>query len=182
VISQTGDVMRGGLALFALGIGMGAPLLLIGASAGQFLPKAGPWMDTVKQFFGILMLGVAIWMISRIVPPAVTLGLWAVLAFVTGYWLLFMGTKGGGVALHQPGRGGHRGQRTRDELPAHQELRRTRCRDQAGAGGRQDRDARLLCGLVCLVQGDGEVHVPGSRGAGRAGEHGAAAGRRHGQR
>jgi thiol:disulfide interchange protein DsbD len=52
-------------------------------------------MDTVKQFFGILMLGVAIWMISRIVPASVTLGLWAVLAFVTGYWLLFMGTQGG---------------------------------------------------------------------------------------
>jgi thiol:disulfide interchange protein DsbD len=95
VISQTGDVVRGGLALFALGIGMGAPLLLVGASAGQFLPKAGPWMDTVKQFFGVLMLGVAIWMIGRIVPAPVTLGLWAVLAFVTGYWLLFMGTQGG---------------------------------------------------------------------------------------
>jgi thiol:disulfide interchange protein DsbD len=91
VISQTGDVVRGGLALFALGIGMGAPLLLVGASAGQFLPKAGAWMDTVKQFFGVLMLGVAIWMIGRIVPAPVTLGLWAVLAFVTGYWLLAMG-------------------------------------------------------------------------------------------
>ena len=91
VISQTGDVVRGGLALFALGIGMGAPLLLVGASAGQFLPKAGPWMDTVKQFFGILMLGVAIWMIGRILPAQVTLGLWAVLAFVTGYWLFVMG-------------------------------------------------------------------------------------------
>jgi thiol:disulfide interchange protein DsbD len=98
VISQTGDVMRGGLALFALGIGMGAPLLLVGASAGQFLPKAGPWMDTIKQFFGILMLGVAIWMIGRILPASVTLGLWAVLAFVTGYWLLFMGKKSGGGA------------------------------------------------------------------------------------
>jgi thiol:disulfide interchange protein DsbD len=100
VISQTGDVLRGGLALFALSLGMGAPLLLIGASAGQFLPKAGPWMDTVKQFFGILMLGVAIWMLGRILPGPVTLGLWAVLAFVTGYWLLAMGSKGNsGVTL-----------------------------------------------------------------------------------
>jgi thiol:disulfide interchange protein DsbD len=99
VISQTGDVVRGGLALFALGLGMGAPLLLVGASAGQFLPKAGPWMDTVKQFFGILMLGVAIWMIGRILPAQVTLGLWAVLAFVTGYWLLAMAKGNGGVAL-----------------------------------------------------------------------------------
>jgi len=92
VIGQTGDVLRGGLALFALSLGMGAPLLLIGASAGQFLPKAGPWMDTVKQFFGIMMLGVAIWMVGRILPGPVTLALWAALAFVTGFWLF---TKGG---------------------------------------------------------------------------------------
>lgn len=91
VISQTGDVVRGGLALFALGLGMGAPLLLVGASAGEFLPKAGAWMDAVKQFFGILMLGVAIWMLSRILPGPVTLGLWAALAFVTGYWLTMLG-------------------------------------------------------------------------------------------
>lgn len=91
VISQTGDVVRGGLALFALGLGMGAPLLLVGASAGEFLPKAGAWMDAVKQFFGILMLGVAVWMLSRILPGPVTLGLWAALAFVTGYWLTMLG-------------------------------------------------------------------------------------------
>ena len=96
VIGQSGDVVRGGLALFALSLGMGAPLLLVGASAGELLPRAGAWMDTVKQFFGILMLGVAIWMLSRIVPAVVTLGLWALLAFVTGYWLLFMGSKGKG--------------------------------------------------------------------------------------
>ena len=93
VISQTGDVVRGGTALFALGLGMGAPLLLVGASAGQFLPKAGAWMDAVKNFFGILMLGVAIWMLGRILPGPVTLGLWAVLAFVTGYWLAMMGDR-----------------------------------------------------------------------------------------
>jgi thiol:disulfide interchange protein DsbD len=93
VIGQTGDVLRGGLALFSLSLGMGAPLLLVGASAGQFLPKAGPWMDTVKQFFGILMLGVAIWMLGRILPGPVTLGLWAALAFVAGYWLLMAGSR-----------------------------------------------------------------------------------------
>ena len=102
VISQTGDVVRGGLALFALGLGMGAPLLLVGASAGQFLPKAGAWMDTVKQFFGVLMLGVAVWMIGRILPAPVTLGLWAVLAFVTGYWLLAMGARGHGRRHARP--------------------------------------------------------------------------------
>jgi len=93
VISQTGDVLRGGLALFALSLGMGAPLLLVGASAGQFLPKAGPWMDAVKNAFGVLMLGVAVWMVGRILPGPVTLGLWAVLAFISGYCLLTMGDR-----------------------------------------------------------------------------------------
>ena len=91
VIGQSGDVFRGGAALFAMSLGMGAPLLLVGASAGALLPRAGAWMDTVKQVFGIMMLGVAIWMLGRILPGPVTLGLWAALAFVTGYWLLMMG-------------------------------------------------------------------------------------------
>jgi thiol:disulfide interchange protein DsbD len=93
VISQSGDVLRGGLALFALSLGMGAPLLLVGASAGQFLPKAGPWMDAVKYAFGVLMLGVAIWILGRVLPGPVTLGLWAALAFVSGYCLLTMGDR-----------------------------------------------------------------------------------------
>ena len=92
VIGQSGDVFRGGAALFAMSLGMGAPLLLVGASAGELLPRAGAWMDTVKQVFGIMMLGVAIWMLGRILPGPVTLGLWAALAFVTGYWLLMMGS------------------------------------------------------------------------------------------
>ncbi len=92
VIGQSGDVFRGGAALFALSLGMGAPLLLVGASAGELLPRAGAWMDTVKQVFGIMMLGVAIWMLGRILPGPVTLGLWAALAFVTGYWLLMHGS------------------------------------------------------------------------------------------
>ncbi len=91
VIGQSGDVFRGGAALFAMSLGMGAPLLLVGASAGELLPRAGAWMDTVKQVFGIMMLGVAIWMLGRILPGPVTLALWAALAFVTGYWLLMMG-------------------------------------------------------------------------------------------
>jgi len=88
VIGQSGDVFRGGAALFALSLGMGAPLLAVGASAGELLPRAGAWMDTVKQVFGVMLLGVAIWMLGRILPGPVTLGLWAALAFVTGYWLL----------------------------------------------------------------------------------------------
>ena len=93
VIGQSGDVFRGGAALFAMSLGMGAPLLLVGASAGELLPRAGAWMDTVKQVFGIMMLGVAIWMLGRILPGPVTLALWATLAFVTGYWLLMMGDR-----------------------------------------------------------------------------------------
>ena len=78
VIGQSGDVFRGGAALFALSLGMGAPLLLVGASAGRLLPKAGPWMDAVKVAFGVMMLGVAVWMLGRILPGPVTLALWAV--------------------------------------------------------------------------------------------------------
>ena len=67
VIGQSGDVVRGAVALFAMSLGMGAPLLVIGTSAGQLLPRAGAWMDTVKQLFGALMLGVAAWMLARLV-------------------------------------------------------------------------------------------------------------------
>jgi thiol:disulfide interchange protein DsbD len=91
VIGQSGDVFRGGAALFALSLGMGAPLLLVGASAGQFLPKAGAWMEAVKAVFGVMMLGVAVWMLGRVLPGGVTLALWAALAFVAGFCLLTMG-------------------------------------------------------------------------------------------
>jgi thiol:disulfide interchange protein DsbD len=91
VIGQSGDVVRGGLALFTLSLGMGAPLLIVGASAGQLLPKAGAWMDAVKAVFGVMLLAVAIWMLSRILPGPVTLALWAALALVSGYALMTMG-------------------------------------------------------------------------------------------
>jgi thiol:disulfide interchange protein DsbD len=78
VIGQSGQMFRGGLALFTMAIGMGMPLLVVGASAGQLLPRAGAWMDTVKQVFGALMLMVAVWMLSRILPARVTMWLWAV--------------------------------------------------------------------------------------------------------
>ena len=77
VISQTGSVLRGGLALFSLSIGMGAPLLVVGASAGKLLPRAGAWMETVKQVFGVLFLGVAVWMAERILPASLVMVLWA---------------------------------------------------------------------------------------------------------
>jgi len=78
VISQGGDVIRGGLALFAMSMGMGTPLLIIGTSAGKLLPKAGAWMDTVKQLFGALMLGVAAWMLARLVSDRISLLLYCV--------------------------------------------------------------------------------------------------------
>ncbi len=76
-IGQTGDAVLGGTALFALGMGMGLPLIAVGTSAGKLLPRAGLWMNTVKAVFGVLLLGVAIWLLERIVPPQVTLFLWA---------------------------------------------------------------------------------------------------------
>jgi thiol:disulfide interchange protein DsbD len=87
VIGQTGDVTRGAGALFAMSLGMGSPLLIVGASAGKLLPKAGPWMNMVKAGFGIMMLGVAIWMMQRVLPGPVTLVLWALLVFLTGVFL-----------------------------------------------------------------------------------------------
>jgi thiol:disulfide interchange protein DsbD len=87
VIGQTGDVPRGAGALFALSLGMGSPLLVVGASAGKLLPKAGAWMDAVKASFGVMMLGVAIWMMERVLPGSVTLVLWALLVFLTGVFL-----------------------------------------------------------------------------------------------
>ncbi len=88
VISQTGDMLRGGLSLFAMSLGMGTPLLLVGASAGKLLPRAGAWMDTVKSLFGVMLLGVAAWMFARIVPSWLGMILWAVPALVAA-WLLW---------------------------------------------------------------------------------------------
>jgi thiol:disulfide interchange protein DsbD len=87
VMGQTGDVARGASALFALSLGMGAPLLIVGASAGSLLPKAGPWMNVVKATFGVMMLGIAIWMLERVLPGNVTLLLWALLVFLSGVFL-----------------------------------------------------------------------------------------------
>jgi thiol:disulfide interchange protein DsbD len=81
VIGQSGDVVRGASALFAMGLGMGAPLLVVGSSAGRWLPRAGAWMDSVKRLFGALMLALAAWMLDRIVPARWSLLLFAVPAF-----------------------------------------------------------------------------------------------------
>ncbi len=86
-ISQTGDPYFGGLALFAMSLGMGAPLIAIGTSAGKLLPKAGAWMDTVKAVFGISLLAVAIWMIRSIVSDQVVMILTASLLIVPAIYM-----------------------------------------------------------------------------------------------
>lgn len=86
-IGQTGDPVLGGSALFVMSMGMGIPLIAIGTSAGKLMPKAGIWMDTVKAIFGVSMLGVAIWMLERVLPGAVIMWLWAILLFVSGIYM-----------------------------------------------------------------------------------------------
>lgn len=86
-IAVTGDVALGATALFALSLGMGTPLLAVGASAGHWLPHAGHWMGRVKTVFGVLLLGVALWLLERILPPALTMVLWATLLIVTANYM-----------------------------------------------------------------------------------------------
>jgi thiol:disulfide interchange protein DsbD len=93
-ISQTRDVVIGGSALFSLAAGMSIPLLLIGLSAGALLPRAGPWMNAVKRFFGVLMLGLAIWMAGPLLPAGVQMLAWGVLGIGYGCWLLWNGASG----------------------------------------------------------------------------------------
>lgn len=88
-IGQTGDPWLGGAALFALSLGMGAPLLAIGTAGGKLLPRAGGWMNAVKAVFGVLLLGVAVWMLERVLPSVLTMLLWALLLVVSA---VYMGT------------------------------------------------------------------------------------------
>jgi thiol:disulfide interchange protein DsbD len=98
VISQTGQIARGAGALYATALGMGVPLLLVGASAGTLLPKVGPWMDTVKSLFGVMFLGVAIYFLGPLIPAAVTMLLWAALAIISGFWVFALKARDGGPA------------------------------------------------------------------------------------
>ena len=86
-IGQTGDPVLGGIALFALGMGMGVPLIVAGVSAGKLLPKAGAWMNAVKAVFGVMLLAVAIYLIERVVPESVALLLWAALFIVCAIYM-----------------------------------------------------------------------------------------------
>lgn len=95
VISQTGQIARGAGALYATGLGMGVPLLIVGASAGSLLPKVGPWMDTVKSLFGVLFLGVAIYLLTPLLPSAVVMLLWSLLAVLSGFWIFSLKARDG---------------------------------------------------------------------------------------
>ncbi len=87
-ISQTRDVLIGGAALFSMALGMSIPLLLVGVSAGSLLPRAGAWMESVKRFFGVLMLAMALWLVSPVLPASVQMVLWTALLLGYGAYLL----------------------------------------------------------------------------------------------
>jgi thiol:disulfide interchange protein DsbD len=86
-ISQTRDVALGGAALFVMALGMGIPLIVMGVSEGALLPKAGAWMEGVRKFFGVLLLAVALWIASPVLPPAVQMFAWAALFIGAGVFL-----------------------------------------------------------------------------------------------
>ncbi|MDQ5944716.1 MAG: thioredoxin:protein disulfide reductase, partial [Pseudomonadota bacterium] len=86
-IGQTGDAVLGGVALFVMALGMGAPLLAVGLSAGSILPRTGPWMESVKKAFGVILLGTAVWMISPVIPLAVQMLAWASLLIVPSIYM-----------------------------------------------------------------------------------------------
>ncbi|CAG2136294.1 Thiol:disulfide interchange protein DsbD [Cupriavidus campinensis] len=86
-IAQTGDAFTGGAALFAMAIGMGVPLVLVGVGAGNLLPRAGKWMEATKRFFGFLLLGVALWMVTPVAPVWAVMAAWAALLIVAAVYL-----------------------------------------------------------------------------------------------
>jgi len=86
-IGQTGDAILGGMALFVMSLGMGVPLLLIGLGAGKFMPKPGGWMESITKIFGLIMLGVAIWLLDRVINPIFAMYLWALLFLGSAIYL-----------------------------------------------------------------------------------------------
>jgi thiol:disulfide interchange protein DsbD len=86
-ISQTGDVLLGASALYALSLGMGLPLLVLGSSGGKLLPKAGAWMNIIKNIFGLLLLAVPIFLLERFIPALATQALWAILILASASYL-----------------------------------------------------------------------------------------------
>ena len=98
-ISHTGDALLGGAALFVMSMGMGMPLLLVGIGAGKFMPKPGGWMTAVSQVFGVMMLALAIFMLSRILPSGITMILWSLLFLGTALYMGVFETKVGEGAM-----------------------------------------------------------------------------------
>ena len=86
-IGQTGDAVLGGTALFVMALGMGAPLIAVGVAGGSLLPKAGPWMEGVKKGFGVLLLATAVWLVSPVVPPVLSMLAWAALLIIPAIFL-----------------------------------------------------------------------------------------------
>lgn len=86
-VAGTGDAVTGAASLFALALGMGVPLIIFGTGGGHFLPRAGQWMEDIKRFFGVVMLGVAIWLLDRIVSDTLTLAFYGLLLAVYGVQL-----------------------------------------------------------------------------------------------
>lgn len=86
-IAKSGDALLGGAALFCLALGMGAPLVVVGVLARSALPKPGPWMEGVKRGFGVMLLGVAVWLVSPVLPPLVPMLAWAALLVLSGVFL-----------------------------------------------------------------------------------------------
>lgn len=86
-IGNTGNALLGGIALFTMGLGMGAPLLIVGTMGGKIMPKSGPWLDAIKAAFGVLLLGVAIWLLQRIVAAQIVMFLWSALTIISAVYL-----------------------------------------------------------------------------------------------
>jgi len=91
-ISQTRDVVIGGSALFAMAAGMSVPLLLVGVSAGSLLPRAGRWMESIKRLFGVLLIAVALWIVSPVIPTWAQMLAWAALFIVSATYLFALDT------------------------------------------------------------------------------------------
>ena len=96
-IAQTGNAARGGIAMLSISLGMGTPLLLVGASAGALLPRAGAWMETIKNLFGVMFLAVTAWLLSRMISNVVIMLVWAAPVFIAA-WVLWKGFKPGTTA------------------------------------------------------------------------------------
>jgi len=86
-IGQSGDALLGGLALFVMSLGMGMPLLLVGVGAKKYMPKPGAWMNAIKAFFGVMMLALAIWTLSRVIDPSTVMFMWMVLFISTSVYM-----------------------------------------------------------------------------------------------